>query len=241
MKFSSKVQNIIAAILITLVTSVITFADPTINIDVNLADRDPYLVDVADYYSVPYNRVAYIPQSGLDLEEVPLLLLLDTLIGGNLENLVGLRSSGLNYVEIAKRYNVLPYRFFTPVDFNVQGPPYGNAYGYFKKHPRGNWQEIPLRDIDLIKLAQLQFLHRKYKRPVTQVINIVQRDPNITRVVRHLRADKTEGSSKFVKKNHDQKHPNNNKNNSARASMKFKDPHKSNGKAKGHDKKGDRR
>jgi len=42
------------------------------------------------------------------------------------------------------------------------GPPYGKAWGHYKKTPRKKWGKIKLADADIINLVNLKFLAEKY-------------------------------------------------------------------------------
>jgi hypothetical protein len=69
--------------------------------------------------------------------------------------IVGLRERGLSWNEVFVRTGVPCDRLFVGVDRDP-GPPYGKAWGYWKKHPR----DSRLRDEDIRSFVVLQLGHR---------------------------------------------------------------------------------
>ena len=64
-----------------------------------------------------------------------------------------------------------PEVYYVPVTV-ASGPPYGKAYGYYKKKPRKQWRTIVLSDPDLINLANLRFLSGYHRLPPERVIEL---------------------------------------------------------------------
>lgn len=87
--------------------------------------------------------------------DLPVALFLARESGRPFESIVDLRARGLNWSVIATRVNVEPDIFFTGIDRDP-GPPYGYAWGHWKKNRRG----VRLSDSDISGLVQIQFGHR---------------------------------------------------------------------------------
>ena len=64
-----------------------------------------------------------------------------------------MRLDYLSWSDIMDRLNTSPAVLFAGLDRDP-GPPYGKAWGYWRKHPRGERFEI--RDRDVAELAKLQ-------------------------------------------------------------------------------------
>ncbi|HKI84889.1 MAG TPA: hypothetical protein VKA63_11220, partial [Candidatus Krumholzibacteria bacterium] len=67
---------------------------------------------------------------------------------------------GLSWWDVSVRLGVQPDVWFVPVQHDP-GPPYGKAYGYYKKHGH-NTAKMQLSDADLRNLVAVRMLHDYY-------------------------------------------------------------------------------
>ncbi len=88
-------------------------------------------------------------------EDLPVVLFLAHQSGRPVDFIVGLRSQGLSWAVIFSRVAV-PYDvLFVGIDRDP-GPPYGKAWGYWRKNPK----KMRLSDDDVRGLVQVQVGHR---------------------------------------------------------------------------------
>lgn len=87
--------------------------------------------------------------------DLPIVLLLARESGKPLDQIVGWRAEGLSWSVIFGRAGVPVQVLFAGMDRDP-GPPYGKAWGYWKKDPRG----VRLSDNDIAGLAQIQIASR---------------------------------------------------------------------------------
>jgi hypothetical protein len=64
--------------------------------------------------------------------------------------------------------------YYVPVAVR-SGPPYGRAYGHYKK-PRKEWNTIVLTDADVVNLVELRFISEHYHVAPERVIDLRERD-----------------------------------------------------------------
>jgi len=82
--------------------------------------------------------------------------------GRSLDELYALRQQrGLTWWEIAVRYGVPTEAWFVPVQHDP-GPPYGKAYGHWKKHKHDRSTPVALSDADLRNLVAIRMVHEYY-------------------------------------------------------------------------------
>jgi hypothetical protein len=81
------------------------------------------------------------------------------------EFFASLRRAGVGWFEISNRCNVAPDVFFVDVD-REPGPPYGKAYGYWKKHKRDPKARFVLTDRQVRDLVAVRMAHEYYGVPV---------------------------------------------------------------------------
>src|SRR6185503_16540627 len=100
--------------------------------------------------------------------------------------IIDLRLGGRPWREIAVRFGLGPEVFYVPVAV-TPGPPYGKAYGYYKKKPRHQWNTIMLADPDVVALVNLRFLSDHYRLAPERVIEARGRHGDFIAVNAHLR------------------------------------------------------
>lgn len=84
--------------------------------------------------------------------------------GHSLDSIFSLRGDGLSWWKISVKFGVPADVFFVPVK-SKPGPPYGKAYGHWKKHKR-NRQALLLSDAEVGHLVAVRMIHDYYSVPV---------------------------------------------------------------------------
>jgi len=81
--------------------------------------------------------------------------------GISLTSIFGMRQEGRTWWEIGIRLGVPADVWFVPVPRDP-GPPYGHAYGYWKKHKRDPRSDYILADADVRNLVAVRVMHEYY-------------------------------------------------------------------------------
>ena len=84
--------------------------------------------------------------------------------GASLNSIFDLRRKGLGWWDISVRLGV-PMDAWFPTVRHDPGPPYGKAYGHYKKH-RKNPSAANLTDADVANLVAVRMLHEYYSVPI---------------------------------------------------------------------------
>ena len=100
---------------------------------------------IGNYYQVPEREVDLVRDRALPPDEVPVAFYVAQRARVNPTVVVDLRRRGVSWADIALHFHFAPDIYY----FN-DGPPYGRAYGYWKKHPP--------RDADVIDAVNIHFL-----------------------------------------------------------------------------------
>ncbi len=80
-----------------------------------------------------------------------------------------LRRQGLSWWDVGLRVGVPVDAWFVPVERDP-GPPYGRAYGYWKKHRENPKYMVVLRDADVRNLVAVRMAHEYYGVPVNEAM-----------------------------------------------------------------------
>jgi hypothetical protein len=123
-----------------------------------------FQVSIGNYYHVPQREVVVVHERGIHEEELPVVFFIAQRAHVKPEAVVDLRLRGMSWMDVTIHFGLSPEIYYVPVKVAKQGPPYGHAYGYYKKHPKGNWHREDLRDEDIINQVNLKFIseHHRY-------------------------------------------------------------------------------
>ena len=126
--------------------------------DIDSVDNDSQLflnLAVGSYHAERRTLEPMIPRIQPVGTDLPVVLFLAQTSGRSIEHIVALRERGLTWSVIFTNVGVPPDVLFAGIDRDP-GPPYGKAWGYWKKHP----QKPRLVDSDIVGLVQIQVGHR---------------------------------------------------------------------------------
>lgn len=87
--------------------------------------------------------------------DYPVVMLLAQASGRRADTVVALRQKGLPWSEVMVRLQIPPDRFFAGLDRDP-GPPYGHAWGHYRKAKRGTKNPASFDDLMVADLARLQ-------------------------------------------------------------------------------------
>jgi hypothetical protein len=119
-------------------------------------------LSVGEYYHVPEREVLVVRKRGIPDEELPVVFLLAAHARVAPEGIIDLRLGGMSWMDITLRHRLSPEIYYVPVNGGKIGPPYGKAYGHYKKHPKNEWKKIRLPDSDVVNLVNLKFMSEHY-------------------------------------------------------------------------------
>ncbi|MBI1949799.1 MAG: hypothetical protein HYS34_00350 [Acidobacteria bacterium] len=161
------------------------FYDVTLNL--GLGEDQRIFLNVTNDYFAPPAAVAttLVQRCPSPVDDYPVILLLARSSKRSPDEILRLRLDYLSWSDIMFRLNISPSVLFTGIDRDP-GPPYGKAWGYWKKHPR---ERLVIRDRDVAGLAKLQVAARRHK--VSPYTLIAERNKGVT--IEHYVAEKNRG------------------------------------------------
>ncbi len=165
--------NVISSLLL-LVVFMPSITSAEYNFNISVSDEDTgFSFSVSNYYRVPEREVIIIRERGIGEEELPVVYFIARRAHVSPDVIIQLRLSGMSWMDISLRYGIGADVYYVPVrEVYVVGPPYGKAYGYYKKHPRHMWKEIRLEDDDIVNLVNLRFMSEYHGVPPEEIIKM---------------------------------------------------------------------
>lgn len=143
-----------------------------------------FYVAVGDHY-----RVA--PRAVVDLrtrhrlldEELPVVFFLAARAHVGPQVVVDLRLGKRSWFDVAVRLGLSPDIFFLPLRMEKIGPPYGNAYGYYRKHGHGgDWKALVLADREVVDLVNLRFMSEYHGLDPDEIVVMRGRQTSFVRI-----------------------------------------------------------
>jgi hypothetical protein len=131
-----------------------------------------FYVAIGTHYRVaPQVVVDYHNRYRLADDELAVVFFLAARAQVSPQVVIDLRPGRRSWLEIALHLKLSPEVFFVPVGLDRIGPPYGNAYGYYRKYGRlGDWRDFRATDREIADLVNLRFMSEYHGRAPEDII-----------------------------------------------------------------------
>ena len=130
--------------------------------DVKLGDRtDLYVAISSRYFDHDRQSVAALRSHYSNPDDLAVALFISRHSGSPPEAVHRLRHQGLSWWDVSVRLGLPVEVWFVPVSRDP-GPPYGKAYGHWKKHRGDRRTAVVLHDSDVRNLVAVRVLHEYY-------------------------------------------------------------------------------
>lgn len=171
------------------------FYDATL--DLGLGDDARIFLNVTNDYFGPPPSVAVdlVRRCRVPVDDFPVILYLARVSKRPPDSILRLRLDYLSWSDIMERLVIPPSVLFTGLDRDP-GPPYGKAWGYWRKHPRDT--SLRFRDRDVVELVKLQVGSRCQRVSPYAVASVRQQEITVERYVAERnrgKYSKTKGGS----------------------------------------------
>ena len=142
-----------------------------VNLGVSIGDGGvkSFYLEVGEFFKAPAADVQYVRDARYSDEELSVILYISQRTGIRPEAIIQLRKLKKSWCEIAVHYGMSPAMFYVPLSYEP-GPPYGKAYGHYKRHGKSQWKKIVLDDEDVVNLVKLRFVSGYYKVPAEDIV-----------------------------------------------------------------------
>ncbi len=137
----TRIAGMVTAVLMLATVPMIADAQPRISVQLEFGAPpvNRYYVSLAESYGVPYHDIFVMHDAGVVDEDIPVILYIYTHSQYSLRQIYSLRLRGATWDNLSNWCGVPLYGY-------RNGPPYGNAYGYYRNGPGKQWNEQGYRD-----------------------------------------------------------------------------------------------
>ena len=193
------VLNIILISLIGLLLSQTPAMAQTRDIDLGISVSDgrlqSFYLAIGDYYGVQPRYVVDIrDRYRCPDDELPVVFFLATRARVESAAIISLRLKKMSWLDIAFHFRLTPDIFFVPLAPERIGPPYGKAYGYYRKYgPARDWKKIVLTDREVVDLVNLRFMSEHHKMAPEAVIAMRGQESKFFVINEEIKKEKEKG------------------------------------------------
>ena len=173
-------------------------ADVNVGLSIQDGEVRSFYLAVGDYYHVPERTLVVVSKRNIPDDEVPVVFFLASQARVSPDVIINLRLGGRSWMDITLQYGLTAQIFYVPFTADP-GPPYGKAYGYFKKRPRSKWGEIRLGNADIVNLVNLKFISGHYGYSPEQVVKMRGKGKNFVSINSEIKKGKGESQGKAQK------------------------------------------
>lgn len=146
-------------------------ADVNVGLGIQNDEHRSFYVAVGDYYRVPERSLIVVRERQIPDDEVPVVFFIAQQARVSPEAIIDLRLKRKSWMDITLHHGLSPQIFYVPLAVDP-GPPYGKAWGYYKKKPKNKWKEIRLADADIVNFVNLKFVSGHYGYSPDKVVKM---------------------------------------------------------------------
>ncbi len=146
-------------------------ADVNIGLSLNNGGLSEFHLSIGSHYGAKEVEIERVRARSLADDEMTVVFFISNRAAVSPLEIADLRLKGLSWMDITFKYwltSEIYYVRFT----SDPGPPYGKAWGHFKKRPKKKWHEIRLVDVDIVNLVNLKFLSEKHGYPPEKIVRM---------------------------------------------------------------------
>lgn len=144
-----------------------------VNIGIS-ADQDgikEFHLSIGSHYGVKEVEIELVRARRLPDDEMTVVFFISNRASVSPLKIADLRLRGLSWMEISLKFGFGADIYYVAFASDP-GPPYGKAWGHFKKKPKKQWHKIKLVDADIVNLVNLKFLSERHGYPPEKIVRM---------------------------------------------------------------------
>jgi len=164
------------------------------------ADNDgikSFYLSIGEQYRVPEKEVIIVRERNIPDDELPVVFFIARQATIEPSVIVKLRLEGKSWIDITAHFGLSPAIYYVAFQKDP-GPPYGKAWGYYKKHKKDEWKTIKLADADIVNFVNIKFMSERYGYSPDEVIKMRDKSQNFVVLNTKIKKVKAEKSKKHA-------------------------------------------
>ncbi|HEX2896452.1 MAG TPA: hypothetical protein VHP63_00185 [candidate division Zixibacteria bacterium] len=189
-----RLVGLLTVLMCLLLMSDSSFAEVSVGLKADDDGINSFYLSVGEQYRVPEKEVIVIREKKVSDDELPVVFLIARRASVQPVAVVNLRLAGKSWMDITLHFGLSPAIYYVAFEKDP-GPPYGKAWGYYKKHKKEEWKSIRLGDSDIVNFVNVKFMCDRYGYTPAQVIQMRDKNESFVFVNSKIKKHK-EGKSK---------------------------------------------
>lgn len=175
-----------------------------VNLGMSFADGKllGFYFSISKYFNVPSEKVIDIRNRyRLADDDLPVVFFIARQARVEPAVIIDLRLKGMSWWDISVQFGLNPEIFFVPVRVTRVGPPYGKAYGYYRRyHGQKNWGKVILSDDDIINLVNLKFISEAHQAEPERVMKLRTKGQRFVDIHDTIQMEKGRAADRLARK-----------------------------------------
>jgi hypothetical protein len=158
-----------------------------------------FYLAIGEHYQVPEKQIVAVKEKSIPDDEMAVVFYLARRADVDPGVIIKMRLGGKSWMDITFHYGLTAEIFYVPVTTDP-GPPYGKAYGHFKKKKQNQWGSISLNDTEIVNFVNLKFISDYYQCPADDVIKMRQNGKNFVDINTEVKKNKQKKKDQSAKR-----------------------------------------
>ena len=147
-------------------------AEVNLGISVDEDGVKGFYLAIGEHFEVDARRVTAVKKAEIPDEEMPVVFYLAKRCFVSPSIIIRHRHNGLSWMDISLKYGLTAEIFWVDLK-QTPGPPYGKAWGHFKKKKKKDqWGSIRLSDVEIVNFVNLKFISEHHGYSPDQVVKM---------------------------------------------------------------------
>lgn len=146
-------------------------AEVNVGVSIDKDGINGFYLAIGEHYQVAEKEIVIARERSVPAEDLPVVFHLARHAGVSHQKVITLRLKGMSWIDITFHYGLTAEIFYVPIK-HKPGPPYGKAWGHFKKGKHRDWKAVRLADPDIVNYVNLKFLTDRYGYSPEDVIKM---------------------------------------------------------------------
>ena len=146
-------------------------AEVNVGVSVDKDGVKGFYLAIGEHYQVTEKEVVVIKKKSVPDEDLPVAFHIAEHAGVPHTKVINLRLKGMSWMDITHHFGLTAEIFYVSVK-RKPGPPYGKAWGHFKKGKNKGWKNVNLTDPDIVNYVNMKFICDRYGYTPDDVIRM---------------------------------------------------------------------
>jgi hypothetical protein len=167
-------KTVLAIVVCLLVLSPLTDrCQAEVNLGISIDDDGikGFYLAIGEHFEIDARRVTAVKKAEIPDEEMPVVFFLAKRCFVSPSIIIHHRRDGLSWMNICLKYGLTVEIFWVDLK-HKPGPPYGKAWGHFKKKKKDKWGSIRFTDVEIVNFVNLKFISEHYGHSPDEVVKM---------------------------------------------------------------------